>query len=162
MKKTLNNVYRQIADTVNEMIPEVWGKFHFYAQISEDGGGTYFFYQSEEDPNRYVYSLEIPLMYQVNEREFKLKKRKLLLFAEEVRENFKIEGQDLWYSFTLSLERSGKLKVHFDYTKWFDTNYSFNDQLIIWSYKYLNETPQDTTAQNVLSRYLKEYPDNPI
>lgn len=42
MEKILNDLYRQIAETVNEMIPESWGKFYFYAQISDDGGGTYF------------------------------------------------------------------------------------------------------------------------
>lgn len=39
----MNKLYREIAETVNEMIPEEWEKFYFYAQISETGGGTYFF-----------------------------------------------------------------------------------------------------------------------
>ncbi|OZQ57964.1 antitoxin YezG family protein [Paenibacillus taichungensis] len=162
MEPILNNLYRQIAETVNEMIPEDWGEFYFYAQISDNGGGTYFFYQPEKNPERYEYSLEIPFKQQVNEREFKLNKRKLLSLAEKMKEIFKDQGQDLWYSFTLSLERTGKLKVHFDYTNWFDTNYSFSDQLIIWKYKYLNETPQDTALQNLINRYSKEFPDNPI
>ena len=43
MGKGMNRLYREIAKTVNEMIPEDWNKFYFYAQISENGGGTYFF-----------------------------------------------------------------------------------------------------------------------
>lgn len=35
MEKELNKLYREIAETVNEMIPEEWEKFYFYAQISE-------------------------------------------------------------------------------------------------------------------------------
>ncbi|MFE6799380.1 antitoxin YezG family protein [Paenibacillus chitinolyticus] len=162
MEKILNDLYRQIVETVNEMIPESWEKFYFYAQISDDGGGTYFFYQPETNPERYEYSLGIPFKYQVNEREFKLDKRKLLSLGEKVREIFKDEGQELWYSFTLSLERTGEFKIHFDYTKWFATNYSFSDQLIIWKYKYLNEIPQDTALQNLIARYSEEFPDNPI
>lgn len=44
-KKTIENRAgsREIAETVNEIIPEDWNKFYFYAQISENGGGTYFF-----------------------------------------------------------------------------------------------------------------------
>ncbi|WP_145045841.1 immunity protein YezG family protein [Paenibacillus xylanexedens] len=162
MEETLNHLYRQIAETVNEMIPEGWKKFYFYAQVSDDGGGTYFYYQPETEPDRCEHSLEIPFKYQVNEREFKLNKRKLLSLAEELRELFQEEGQELWYSFTLSLEISGSLKVHFDYTNWFDTNYSFSDQLIIWKYKYLKEYPQDVDLQNLIARYTEEFPDNPI
>lgn len=46
MKKVENEMkqlHKKIAETVNKMIPEGWGKFYFYAQISETGGGTYFF-----------------------------------------------------------------------------------------------------------------------
>ncbi|WP_027086700.1 antitoxin YezG family protein [Cohnella panacarvi] len=162
MEKMLNDLYRQIAETVNEMIPERWGKFYFYAQISDDGGGTYFYYQPETDLRSYEYSLEIPLKFQVNEREFKLSKKKLLSLSEKMRGVFKDEEQEPWYSFTLSLERSGKLNVHFDYTNWFETNYSFSDQFIIWKYKYLNEIPQDSALQELINRYSEEFPDNPI
>ena len=38
----MNKLYREIAETVNEMIPEEWEKFYFYAQISETGGNLLF------------------------------------------------------------------------------------------------------------------------
>ncbi|WP_411801214.1 immunity protein YezG family protein [Bacillus atrophaeus] len=44
------------------------------------------------------------------------KKRKLFDLSEKLREVFKENDQELWYSFTLSLERTGKLNVSFDYT----------------------------------------------
>lgn len=79
-----------------------------------------------------------------------------------MREIFKDEEQKLWHSFTLIIEKIGKLKVHFDYTNWFDTNYSFNDQLTIWEYKYLNEIPEDTKLKELLKKYIEEYPNDPI
>jgi pantothenate kinase len=45
----MNKLYKEIAEIVNEMIPEEWRKFCFYAQISETGGGTYFFYNTLGD-----------------------------------------------------------------------------------------------------------------
>ena len=59
------------------MIPEDWDEFYFYAQISETGGGTYFFYNTFED-EQYKYSLEIPFKYQVDEDEFERKEDKLI------------------------------------------------------------------------------------
>lgn len=162
MEQKLNDLYRQIAETVNEMIPEDWKKFYFYAQISENGGGTYFFYQPKSDIESFKYSLEIPYEYNINEKEFKTNDRKLFALANKMREIFKNEEQELWYSFTLMLERTGKLKVHFDYTNWFDTDYSFSDQLTIWQYKYLNEIPEDTESKELIKKYIEEYPDNPI
>lgn len=62
----------------------------------------------------------------------------------------------------MSLEKTGKFKLHYDYTNWLKTGYSFSDQMIIWKYKYLNEKPQDKELQKIINRYLIEYPDNPI
>lgn len=162
MKSRLNDLYRGIVETVNEMIPEQWDKFYFYAQISEDGGGTYFFYKPSFNSDGYIYSLEIPFKYQIDEKSFKVNKRKLFSLADEMREVFKSEEQELWYSFTMSLESSGKFKLHYDYTNWFNTEYSFSDQMIIWKNKYLGEVPEDENNKALIEKYLSEYPNNPI
>ncbi|MEH7319578.1 immunity protein YezG family protein, partial [Priestia megaterium] len=56
----------------------------------------------------------------------------------------------------------GKLKVHYDYTNWFDTDYSFDDQLVIWEYKYLGTEPDDSESKTLINKYLNKYPNNPI
>jgi hypothetical protein len=43
MESQLQELYQEIAETVNNMIPEEWGKFYFYAQIDESGGEFTFF-----------------------------------------------------------------------------------------------------------------------
>ncbi|WP_414811622.1 immunity protein YezG family protein, partial [Rossellomorea marisflavi] len=48
------------------------------------------------------------------------------------------------------------------YTNWFDTNYTFVDQLVILEYKYLGNEPDDVESKELIERYLNEYPDNPI
>lgn len=35
MESQLQELYQEIAETVNNMIPEEWGEFYFYAQIDE-------------------------------------------------------------------------------------------------------------------------------
>lgn len=162
MEKRLNDLYRKIAETVNEMIPESWEEFYFFAQVSEEGGGIYFYYQPSSNPNLYVYSLEIPYKYQVDEKSFKINKRKLFSLSEEMSEVFKNEGQEPWYSFTLKLVKTGKLNVHYDYTNWFETDYSFSDQMIIWKKKYLDETPTDEKNIALINKYDSKFPNNPI
>src|SRR5699024_2064160 len=133
----------------------------FYAQISEDGGGTYFFYNTPEN-KQYKYSLEIPFNYNVDEDAFEKKEDELYKLSKELRKVFKDNEQELWYSFTMSLESSGKFNLHYDYTNWFDTEYSFSDQMIIWKHKYLGEIPTDENYKVLIDRYNNEFPDNPI
>ncbi|NMD71600.1 antitoxin YezG family protein [Bacillus sp. DNRA2] len=161
MEKEMNRLYKEITEKVNEMIPEDWNKFHFYAQISENGGGTYFFYNTIEN-NLYKYSLEIPLKYQIDEDEFERNEDLLYKLSKKLREVFKDNGQELWYSFTMSLESSGKFTLHYDYTNWFDTEYSFSDQMIIWKNKYLGEVPKDKNYNALIEKYHNEFPNNPI
>lgn len=161
MEKEMNKLYREIAETVNEMIPEQWEEFYFYAQISETGGGTYFFYNTLENKH-YKYSVEIPFNFQVDEDEFEGKEDVLYQLSKELRTVFIDNEQEPWYSFTLSLERSGKCKVHYDYTNWFNTDYGFGDQLMIWKNKYLGEVPSDGEYQALIDKYHSEFPDDPI
>ncbi|MFE3890051.1 immunity protein YezG family protein [Priestia sp. YIM B13446] len=162
METEINQIYRGISETVNKMIPEEWGKFYFYAQISETGGGTYFFYNTLDNESNYKYSLEIPYEYDIDKEFYKMKDRALFELSNRLRNVFKDNQQELWYSFTLSVDSDGKLKVHHDYTNWFDTDYSFDDQLVIWEYKYLGTEPDDSESKTLINKYLNEYPNNPI
>ncbi len=158
----MKQLHKEIAETVNKMIPEEWGKFYFYAQISETGGGTYFFYNTLDNESNYKYSLEIPYEYDIDKEFYKMKDRALFELSNRLRSVFKDNQQELWYSFTLSVNSDGKLKVHYDYTNWFDTDYSFDDQLVIWEYKYLEAEPDDSESKALINKYLNEYPNNPI
>src|SRR5690625_1416623 len=162
VEKELKSIYQEIAETVNKMIPEEWEKFYFYAQISDTGGGTYFFYNTPNNLNDFQYSVEIPYNFTVNRNVFDEYNNNLFDLADKMREVFKKHEQELWYSFTMSLERSGKFNIHFDYTDWFKTDYDFNEQLDIWEYKYLGKEPTDPRKQKLIEKYLEEFPDNPI
>ncbi|SFH21046.1 Protein of unknown function, DUF600 [Priestia megaterium] len=43
MESQLQELYQEIAETVNNMIPEEWERFYFYAKVDESGGRVYFF-----------------------------------------------------------------------------------------------------------------------
>ncbi|MRC31546.1 DUF600 family protein [Bacillus thuringiensis] len=162
MEIKLNRLYREIAETVHAMIPEEWEKFYFYAQISEAGGGTYFFYNNFRNKQNYKYSVEIPFKNEVNEEEFERKEDSLYKLSKELRDVFKDNQQELWYSFTMSLEHSGEFNMHFDYTNWLETEYSFSDQMIIWKRKYLGEVPINENDKALINKYDNEFPNNPI
>ena len=104
----LNRLYREIAETVHAMIPEEWEKFYFMHKYQKLEG-TYFFYNNFRNKQNYKYSVEIPFKYEVNEEEFERKEDSLYKLSKELRDVFKDNQQELWYSFTMSLEHSGNL-----------------------------------------------------
>ncbi|WP_371400179.1 antitoxin YezG family protein [Priestia megaterium] len=157
----MKQLHKEIAETVNKMIPEEWGKFYFYAQISENGGGTYFFYNTLENKH-YKYSLEIPFKYEINEDEFERQEDVLYQLSKELRNIFKSNHQELWYSFTMSVDSNRKLNIHYDYTNWFDTKYSFSDQMMIWKRKYLGEEASEEKGRALIAKYDSEFPNDPI
>lgn len=124
-------------------------------------GASLLFYKSIRD-NSYTYSLDIPKQFNLSELEFNNKEDKLFDLSEQLREIFKENNQELWYSFTLMLDQTGKFSVSFDYTDWLNTDYGFVAQKKIWKYKYLDEAPADEKTKSLLNQYLKEYPNNPI
>ena len=122
--------------------------------------GNLLFYNNFRNKENYKYSVEIPFKYEVDEEEFE--RRFLYKLSKELRNVFKDNQQELWYSFTMSLEHSGEFNMHFDYTNWFDTEYSFSDQMIIWKHKYLGEVPIDENDKALIHKYDNEFPNNPI
>lgn len=127
-----------------------------------NGRRNLLFYNTLENEKNYKYSLEIPYEYDIDKEFYKMKDRALFELSNRLRNVFKDNQQELWYSFTLSVNSDGKLKVHYDYTNWFDTDYSFDDQLVIWEYKYLGTEPDDSESKTLINKYLNEYPNNPI
>ncbi len=112
MENEMNQIYRNIAETVNEMIPEEWNILYFYAQISETGGGTYFFYNTPEEVQDFKYSLEIPFNYSIDKEQYTTKDRTLFELSDKLRRIVINHEQEPWYSFILALDNNGKFKVH--------------------------------------------------
>ena len=161
MEDKLDTLYGEIVGKVSEMIPEAWNQFYYYAQISDTGGEVYFFYKSEQLGD-YVYSLKIPELFGVDESKYDDDEDELFLMSEKIRNIFRDNQQELWFSFTISLNDKGKFEMSYDYTNWFETEYGPGERMAIWKYKYLNIKPTVKRLQEALERYLVEYPDKPI
>jgi hypothetical protein len=55
--------------------------------------------------------LKIPFEYDVDKQEFKKCKRKLFELSNQLRNIFANNHQELWYSFTMSLDSNGEFKL---------------------------------------------------
>ena len=60
--------------------------------------GNLLFYNNFRNKENYKYSVEIPFKYEVNEEEFERKEDSLYKVSKELRNVFKDNQQELWYS----------------------------------------------------------------
>ncbi|EIT83670.1 cytoplasmic protein [Fictibacillus macauensis ZFHKF-1] len=161
-EQEMNAMYQVIAEKVHEIIPVEWERFYFYGNITDDGGANYFFFNTVENPNNYIYSVDLLTKNMVPLNEYNDNDMQLYFLSKKLKDVFKKHKQELWYSFTMSVERSGKFKLHYDYTNWDVTEYDPSARLMLWEYKYLEVVPTDEDDKEVLDQYIQEYPHNPI
>ena len=65
-----NELISALTQQINDTIPDEWKEFYFHADINDDfSGGVYFFFNTKESTD-YIYSEDIPEIYNVNEDEY--------------------------------------------------------------------------------------------
>ena len=61
-----NEVYQEILNTINEIIPVDWENVLLYAEILDDSREVYFFFNTNKQ-QEYIYSHDIPDIFEVSE-----------------------------------------------------------------------------------------------
>ncbi|KGT37227.1 DUF600 family protein [Weizmannia sp. CD-2023] len=136
----LNELYKKIAQQVNDMIPTEWDKFYFNGEVKEGEGGVFFFFmpKGEEQP---IFSHYIPTLYSVDKRAYNKELHKLFQLTVELQKIFTDNDQDPWFSVTL-INDTGKLNVHFDYTNWHESGFGPTDRIKYFEYKYISQNKE--------------------
>ena len=66
----LNKIYQNIAQKINDTIPVEWDIFCFNAEIHNQEGGVLFFFNTPDRLDEYIYSHDIPDVFNVSEKEY--------------------------------------------------------------------------------------------
>lgn len=112
--KKMEEFYPQIADLLNQMIPEEWSRILLYSEIREGFSQVYFYYypKLEDKP---IYSLDIVDIYDIDKRNYKNLKQRLYDYFERLWEEFETQGQEPWTHLTFILDSTGKMKIEYGY-----------------------------------------------
>ncbi|EPD83700.1 immunity protein YezG family protein [Paenibacillus sp. HGH0039] len=144
MEQQMNDLYREIAETINQLIPEDWEDFYFNGEVENGEGGVFFFFKPI-NKHGYVYCRGILKKYNVDSEIYKKTMRRLFKVTNDLKNIFLEDGQEPWFSITMKLTSEGKLNIEYDYTKWGESDFGPSDRLEYWESKYLNTVPQDET-----------------
>ena len=116
-EEKLNEMYQEIANHINDMIPTEWEQVYTMAYIDEEGGEVFFNYTKLDSDNLHYYT-DIPKDYNVSEKMFSKLSFTLYKLFKRLRELFIENNQELWTSCEFDFTKEGKLNVSFDYIEW--------------------------------------------
>ena len=152
----LNKIYQNIAQKINDTIPVEWDIFYFNAEIHNQEGGVLFFFNTPDRLDEYIYSHDIPDVFNVTEKEYDKKYDELFHLSIELQEIFIKNNQEPWYSFDMIVTSEGKVKIHYGYTKWYQSTFGPSDRVNYFEYKYLGKKPSNENERRKFEE-MKEY-----
>ncbi|KIV73267.1 hypothetical protein SZ39_2154 [Bacillus mycoides] len=152
--KEMEIIYQEIGTRVDEIIPGDWEKIYLYAEVLNDSTEV-FFYFSIPTKEEFIYSNDIPKVYNVDRKIYKELLFELFDKFEELREEFRKNEQELWTNLTLTIDNSGKFKIEYNYEDILSSEIGSMDRQIIWMYKNLGILPDNEVDKKFLDNYLK-------
>jgi uncharacterized protein (TIGR01741 family) len=156
--KEMEIIYQEIGTRVDEIIPGDWEKIYLYAEVLNDSTEV-FFYFSIPTKEEFIYSNDIPKVYNVDRKIYKELLFELFDKFEELREEFRKNEQELWTNLTLTIDNSGKFKIEYNYEDILSSEIGSMDRQIIWMYKNLGILPDNEVDKKFLDNYLKNIED---
>lgn len=151
-----SELIRAIAQQVSDTIPDEWKEFYFHADINDDfSGGVYFFFNTKESTD-YIYSEDIPEIYNVNEDEYDKNWDTLYDLSVSLKQLFIENEQDPWQAMTIIVDEKMSLKMDYDYTEWLGSSFSHNEMIDYFEYKYLGKVPEDKEEKELFKK-MEEY-----
>ena len=161
-EEKLNEMYQEIANKINEMIPVEWDKVYTKAYI-DDQGGEVFFNFIQSDSNDIHYYTSIPDDYNVSERIFDELSDELYENFDRLRELFIENNQEPWTSCEFDFTNEGKLNVAFDYIDWKNSDFGQISREYYYEYKKFGIIPELDYAKKEIKeieQFIKEQEEN--
>ncbi|MCG1980762.1 TIGR01741 family protein [Staphylococcus epidermidis] len=157
-EEKLNEMYQEIANHINDMIPTEWEQVYTMAYIDEGGGEVFFNYTTPGSDDLHYYT-DIPKDYNVSERIFDELSDELYENFESLRELFIENNQEPWTSCEFDFTNEGKLNVSFDYIDWKNSEFGPLAREYYYEYKKFGILPEKEYAINKVKKveqFIKE------
>ena len=157
-EKQLNEMYQEIANHINDMIPTEWEQVYTMAYIDEGGGEVFFNYTTPGSDDLHYYT-SIPDDYNVSERIFDELSDELYENFDRLRELFIENNQEPWTSCEFDFNNEGKLNVAFAYIDWKNSEFGPLAREYYYEYKKFGVVPEKEYAINKVKKveqFIKE------
>ncbi|GKU78140.1 immunity protein YezG family protein [Paenibacillus sp. L3-i20] len=153
----MGQLYQEIAEKLNEIIPVNWKEIHLYAEVIYEDSTMVYFYFNTHEMDKYTYYYYIPKNFNVDKSIFNKMMDELYKKIEELHLEFKDNNPEMWTNLTLKLESSGKFNISYDYEDVLSSELTNIERRMIFVYKNLGTLPEDENDRKFLEDYLKNH-----
>ena len=140
-EEKLNEMYQEIANHINDMIPTEWEQVYTMAYIDEEGGEVFLIILNWIVIT-YITILIFLKDYNVSEKMFSKLSFTLYKLFKRLRELFIENNQELWTSCEFDFTKEGKLNVSFDYIEWKNSGFGPLAREYYYEYKKFGILPE--------------------
>ena len=151
--KNMGYIYEEIANKLNEIIPDEWTNIYLYVEVLDDSREVYFYFDSINS-NDIVYGHDIPITYNVDKKIYRQLLKELMKFIVDLHVEYKENNNTIWTNLTFLLDSSGKFNINFNYDDILNSSFSSEERHIIWKYQVLDIQPTNENHKGIISRYL--------
>lgn len=159
----IKEIYTNIQNKLNNMIPENWDKLYLYNSIMENVSGMktgemYFYYFPKAILKRPPVNLyEIVPKFNLDETAYEKMIQDLYIEFEKLRDEFAKRKEKVWTNVTVCIE-GGNFNIYYDYENLLESKYSDYERHIIWRYKYMSQDLYiyGKKDRKIIEEYLKE------
>ena len=160
----VEELYKQIQESLFYMIPEKWDKVYLYASIVDQKNnlqtGEMFFYYIPKGilKKNPVNVYEVPMKFNIDESRYFGLADELYGIIKSLRLEYYYAGEKLWSNVTISIE-SFKFTIEYNYDDLLSSNYSSYDRHVVWRFKHLNMPLSSLSKKEkeVVKTYLQDW-----
>ncbi|VWA43829.1 immunity protein YezG family protein [Bacillus altitudinis] len=150
----LEKNYKQIAESINELIPCDWDKVWMYAEILDDSAEIVFYFK-EQNGNEYVNGHQIPHKYSVNKSTYIHLLYELSEIFEALKKAYIQNDLGAWTTATLQLDHKGEFSIEYGYDDVYSLGIDNVQRIAVWEYETFGFLPEDKEDKEAVLNYLK-------
>ncbi|MGJ5638654.1 immunity protein YezG family protein [Bacillus altitudinis] len=150
----LEKNYKQIAESINELIPCDWYKVWMYAEILDDSAEIVFYFK-EQNGNEYVNGHQIPHKYSVNKSTYIHLLYELSEIFEALKKAYIQNDLGAWTTATLQLDHKGEFSIEYGYDDVYSLGIDNVQRIAVWEYETFGFLPEDEEDKEAVLNYLK-------
>ncbi|WBF53414.1 immunity protein YezG family protein [Macrococcoides canis] len=140
----ISNKVIEIIHQANDMIPEEWYQLYINGDIDDREGGIYFFYNTEDNKEKWQYSATMQFEIEGYSPEiYSAEQEKLFQLGVELQQIFRENNQAIWSKVILNVNENMKLTTEFDYADWNYSKYNEYQYMDYFTHEYLNLPLED-------------------
>ena len=152
--KKMAEIYGEIANRVNDIIPDKWEKVWSYGGVLDDSSEVYFYFYSITR-KKIIYSHDIPNEYKVNDSSYENLLFELVDIIQELNLEYKENNESVWTNLTFLLDNTGKFNIKYNYDDVLKSEFTAGERQIIWEYEILGLEPEVEQYKQVINKYLE-------